>query len=464
MNEQFWLAFGLYFTIILSIGWIASKKNATASEMLVGGRGLNYWVTALSAHASDMSSWLFMSFPMSLMLGGFPKIWIAVSLLLGMFASWHFIAPKLRVETERYNASTLPTYLARRYNDTKGTIRFISSALSLIFLTYYLAAGLISVGLLFETLFQKDYMIGVISAALLITVYTFIGGFVSVAWVDLFQALFLLVAIVIVPLLAFIKIDGLQAIQQAAEHANISLSFLPENFTGFCIVLFGWGLGYLGMPHIVNKFMGIKNPKELVKSKYLGMSWELLALGGAAAVGLIGIAYFKQGIENPELVFIYMVKELFHPFASGLVLCGVLAATISTMDSQLLVAASTLTEDIYKPLQKNQMGSKREVQVFRAAVILITLIALWIASYRNRTIMDTVYYAWAGLGCTFAPLVTASLYSQKVTRQGAIAGIIAGGGFAALYPPTDGITMIPGFLLGIIALFTVSKLTKHKDC
>lgn len=461
MNGQFWAAFALYFTTIFSIGYIASKKNANASEMLVGGRGLNFWVTALSAHASDMSSWLFMSFPMALMLGGFPKIWTAVGLLLGMFASWHFIAPKLRTETERYNAYTLPTYFAKRYNDTRGTIRFTSSALALIFLTYYLAAGLISIGLLFETLFQADYMAGVLIAGAVIMTYTFIGGFVSVAWVDLFQALFLLLAIIVVPILAFIKVDGLQAIVQAAESGKVSLSFLPDNITSFFTILFGWGLGYLGMPHIVNKFMGIEDPKELVKSKYLGISWEILALGGAACVGLIGIAYFQNGIANPELVFIHMVRELFPPFLSGLVLCGVLAATISTMDSQLLVAASTLTEDIYKPLKKH-MSSKHEVKAFRAGVVLITLLAVFIASFRNKTIMDTVYYAWAGLGCTFAPLVTASLYSKRITRQGAVAGIIAGGGFAAVYPPESGLTMIPGFLLGLFAIFAVSAITTKK--
>ncbi|MDB6081971.1 MAG: ycgO [Chlamydiia bacterium] len=474
MKIEFWLAFLLYFATLLAIGMYVRKKKPTAADMMMGSRGLNFWVTALSAQAGDMSSWLFMGFPTSLYLGGFPKIWIAASCLLGMFANWHFIAPKLRRETELYDAYTLSTYFSKRYQDTSGVIRVLSSVMLLIFLTYYLAAGMISVGILFETLFQFDYLVGITIATTVMIGYTFIGGFVSVAWVDLFQAIFLLIAVLIVPVMAFFTIStshftGFDTIFQAAKSANIPMNIIPNSAKDFFEGLFGWGLGYFGMPHIITKFMGIRDPKELSKSKYLGLSWQVLALLGASAVGLIGIPFFQNGhtLNDPQLVFVQMVDILFHPFTAGLVLCGVLAATISTMDSQILVAASTVTEDLYKQLVRKNASSKQEVVIFRSAVILISAVAFWIATSRSQTIMDTVYFAWAGLGCTFAPIVVASLYFKQITRNGAIAGIAFGGLFAIVWPllKISGVTdlyLIPGFILGFGVILTVSFFENQK--
>lgn len=469
MKIQFWSAFLLYFCALFAIGMYVRKRKPTAADMMMGNRGLNFWVTALSAQASDMSSWLFMAFPASFYFGGLPKIWMAGSLVLGMFANWHFIAPKLRVETERYNAYTLSTYFSKRYNDTSGVIRVLSSLMLLIFLTFYLAAGMISVGILFEKLFQFDYLLGILIATAVMIGYTFIGGFVSVAWVDLFQAIFLLIAILIVPIVAFCNISGFDAILDAAKTSNISMNLLPDSFKDILGGLFGWGLGYFGMPHIITKFMGIKDPKELKKSKYLGISWQILAVFGAAFVGLIAIPFFQNGhtLHDPQLIFVQMVDILFHPFFAGLVLCGVLAATISTMDSQILVTASTITEDLYKQLFRKHASSRQEVIVFRLAVLIVSLVAFWIATSRSKTIMETVYFAWAGLGCTFAPLVISSLYFKHITRQGAIAGIVTGGLFAIVWPylQLNGIIehhLIPGFFLGLFAILAVSALTKNR--
>lgn len=461
MNLAFYSAFLLYFCIIFGIGFAVRKKNASASHMVMGGRSLNFWVTALSAQASDMSSWLFMAFPMSLMVRGLPEIWIAIGLIIGMFANWHFIAPKLRRETERYGAYTISSYFAKRYNDTRGTIRLLSAIMTLIFMTYYLSAGLISIGLLCESIFGLNYVIGVAIATCVIIGYTFVGGFVSVAWVDLFQAVFLLAVIIVVPCIAFMQIGGIDDILATAHAAQIPMSFLPENAAEVLYPLFGWGLGYFGMPHIITKFMGIDDPTQLTKSKYLGISWEILAFAAAACVGLIGIAYFKNGIDDPQLVFVRMAQQLFHPFPAGLLLCGVMAATISTMDSQILVSASVIAEDLYKVAFK-KASSKQEVVAFRAGVCLVALVAFWISLSRDKTIMDTVYYAWAGLGGSFAPLVIASLYSRRVTLQGAISGIVSGGAIAAIWPLVKSPipAMIPAFLVGIILIFTVSYFTQ----
>ncbi len=464
MKIEYAIAFVLYFCWLLFIGLLVSKKKPTASDMLVGSRGLNYWVTALSAQASDMSSWLFMAFPMQLFLFGLPQLWIAVSLIVGMYCNWHFIAPKLRIETEKYNAYTLPTFFSRRFHDTKGTIRVLLALLSLFFLTYYLAAGMITFGILFERL-HIDYMVGISIATAAMFVYSCIGGFMSVAWVDLFQAIFLLLAICIVPLLAFFKIEGWSAISNIATAKGISLSLFPDNAREILYPL-GWGLGYFGMPHIVTKFMGINDPKQLTKAKYLGISWETLALFAAGAIGMIGIAYFQNGISNPQLIFIQMVDDLLHPFAAGLVLCGVIAATLSTMNSQLIVAASNITEDIYKQLFNKHASSKREVIVFRIALVVLSVAAFLIASSHNTTIMDTVSYAWTGLGCISAPLMIASLYSKNVTRTGAIAGILTGGIIASIWTslpiPGEIPAMIPGFIAGLIAIFGVSYATASR--
>ena len=477
MKIEYWLSFLVYFGLLFGVAISMRKKHATSADILLGSRKLNLWVTALSAQASDMSSWLFIAFPMSIFIGGMSQAWTALSLIIGMYCTWTFIAPKLRIITEKLNCYTLSTYFAKRYGDPKNLIRLSSALLLLFFMTYYLASGLIAIGYLFGSLFEINYFVGVLIAAIVMMVYTFIGGFVSVAWADLFQGIFLLGAIMIVPILGYFHVGGIAGITQAAENANISLNlFSMSSEAGIdgVLLLFGWGLGYFGMPHILIKFMGIKNASDLKKARNLGISWQILALGASAAVGVIAIGFFQSGITNPELIFVEMVKSFFHPLPAGIVMCGVLAATISTMDSQLLVCASVLTEDLYKHMLAPKLSSVREVLVFRLSVVIVSCIALWIAFGANKTIMDTVYFAWAGLGCTFGPLLLASLYSNKPNYYGALTGILAGGLTSAVWPSINGwlthhyqICVVPsmciGFPLSLICIFAVSYLTKAQE-
>ncbi len=474
MKTEYWISFVVYFSLLFIVAFSVRKKHASSKDMLLGNRKLNFWVTALSAQASDMSSWLFMAFPMSIFIGGMPLAWTALSLIVGMYCTWTFVAPKLRVVTEEYNCYTLSSYFAKRYGDPKNYLRTISSLLLLVFMTYYLAAGLIGIGFLFGSLFGMDYYLGILIALVVMVAYTFVGGFVSVAWADLFQGIFLLITIMIVPALALPYVGGFESIQQAAAQARISLDLFSLNgessIQDILIPLLGWGLGYFGMPHILIKFMGIKHASELKKARNLGISWQILALGAAIAVGLVAIPFFKDGIQNPELIFVEMVKVLFHPLGAGLVMCGVLAATISTMDSQLLVGASSITEDLYKNILQPKLGSKKEVVVFRISVLALSLIAFWIALGKNMTIMDTVYFAWAGLGSCFGPLLLASLYSEKPNYYGAIAGILTGG-FATIFWPACNawlgcvpiLSMIIAFPLSLAMIFVVSYLTKTQD-
>ena len=458
--------------MLLTIGLVAHKKQSSSADFIVGNRSLNFWLTALSAHASDMSAWLFMAFPSAIFIGGISQAWAAFGLVIGMYCNWQFVAEKLRTQTEKYDSYTLSTYFERRFSDTSGILRIVTAAMSIIFLTSYLSAGLIAMGLLFESLFGIDYYLGLTIAMVVGMTYTFSGGFITVAWTDLFQAVFLLLMIILVPVVAFASIpNGIDGIEQIASIRNIPLNFFPE-LSGYSILtviflILGWGLGYFGQPHIITKFMGIKSPSEMYKSKYVGMSWQILALLAAASVGLIGIGYFPQGLENPELVFTTMVQNLFTPFFAGIIMCAVIAANMSTMDSQILVCASVLSEDFYKRMVKKQASEKQLLIASRISVVLISTVALLLAFNKSATVLEVVFYAWAGLGCAFGPLVLMSLYSKQTNKYGAIAGIISGGVVAGVWPvlnkyvmTMDVPSMIPGFGISLLSIYVVSKMTR----
>jgi len=474
MNTEIYIAFLAYFSILLAIGLISYKKQTSEADFIMGSRSLNFWLTALSAHASDMSSWLFMGFPAAIFVAGLSQSWIAVGLLLGMFMNWQFVATKLRIATEKNNSYTLSSFFESHFADKSGTLRILTATITVFFLTCYLSAGLIAIGRLLESVFGIDYYFGLTVAASVVMLYTFIGGFITVAWTDLFQAIFLLFMIMLVPAMAFSTIDGgWESIQAAASAQEISLSFIPDtspaSIMTIIFLVFGWGLGYFGQPHIVTKFMGIKDAKDLHKSKYFGISWEILALTAATAIGLVGMSYFKNGLANPELVFIEMVKSLFHPFAAGFILCGVLAASMSTMDSQILVCASIFSEDFYKHAIHKKASSKELLRVSRAGVIGISLLSLFIAFNKNATVLEAVQYAWSGLGASFGPLVLMALYSSKANKYGAIAGIVTGGVIAGTWDLVNPWiidyaipSMLPAFFLSLLMIYVVSVLSGRK--
>lgn len=465
------LPFVAYFCILLAIGVISHTKQSSSAEFTVGNRSLNFWVTALSAHASDMSAWLFMAFPCAIFLGGLSQAWTAIGLLVGMWLNWQFIAKKLRNATEKFDTYTLSSFFEKRFQDKTHIVRIATALIAIFFLTSYVAAGLIAMGGIFESIFGIDYYIGITVAAFVMLVYTFFGGFITVAWTDLFQALFLITMIVIVPIFAFNTLPhGMESIVQVAEQKGISLSFMPdlsiESVALAIFLILQWGLGYFGQPHILSKFMGINDPENMNKSKYLGMSWQFVALSAAAFVGLVGIPYFADGIANPEHVFIYMVHSLFHPLAAGFILCGVLAASVSTMDSMILVCATTISEDIYRNFFNKAASQKQLVRMSRFGVFVVSVISLLLAIDKNTTIMEAVNYSWAGLGASFGPLMLFALYSKKVNNYGAIAGVVVGGTVAAVWSHINGYftdliipQMIPGFILSALSIYAVSAFT-----
>lgn len=474
MNYEVFAAFFVYFCILLAIGLISHKKQSSDADFIVGNRSLNFWLIALSAHASDMSAWLFMAFPAAIFINGIPQFWAALGLIVGMFLNWQLVAKRLRLATEKYDSYTLSTFFERRFNDTSGVIRILTAAMATVFLACYLSGGLMAMGRLFEAIFGVNYYLGLTVATVVAMTYTFSGGFITVAWTDLFQAIFLLIMIIIVPIIAFMNIEGgFDTIKTIAESKTIALTLLndvtPTTLLGIVFLVFGWGLGYFGQPHIITKFMGIRNANDMYKSKYLGMTWMLVALIAAAAVGLIGIGFFPQGLEDPELVFVKMVKSLFPAFFAGIVLCGFIAANMSTMDSQILVCASILSEDFYKYVVGKKHTPQELLKASRVAVVVVSLISLFVAFNRSTTILNAVLYAWTGLGCAFGPLVLMSLYYKRATKYGAIAGIVVGGLVAGLWHFVNPYitvyevpAMIPGFFLSLISIYVVSELTSNK--
>jgi len=481
MPIQFLSAFIIYLLTVLIIGIVSSKKakpafanpNNNSTDFILGNRSTNWFLTALSAHASDMSDWLFMGLPAAVYLAGGYEIWIPIGLLIGMFLCWHFIASPLRTETEHYNATTLASYFKNKFNDTSGIIVGIAALISFFFFSIYLSVGLKGIGYVLKSAFGLDYHLGIFLAVLVVLAYTLLGGFVSVAWIDLFQGTFLLIMLMFVPIYTFFHVGGWPAVTEAAKAKNVSLALLPDyslrTISSIFLNPFAWCLGYFGMPHVLTKFMGAQNCKDMYKSKYLGLVWQFLATFSAIAVGLVGIAYFTHGIPfKNEFIFIEMTKSLFNPWLGGFILCAILAATISTVDSQLLVLAGIVAEDFYKNIFNKKATTSQVYLVYRIALVIAAIAGFLVAWNENSTIMSLVKYAWSGLGSAFGPLVIMSLYSKSTNKYGALAGILTGTTISIFWdyinPYITDITIysiVPAYVCAIIAIYVVSKVTKR---
>ncbi len=478
MYYQFVIVFCVYLLAVFMIGFISSikahglkKVTEQSADLLLGGRSTHWFLTALSAHAADMSDWLFMGLPAAVYMCGAKEIWIPIGLLVGMFMAWHFIAKPLRKSSEEYNALTLASYFNNRFHDTSGILIIIAALISFFYFTIYLSVGLKGIGYVLQAAFNLNYHIGIALALGVITTYTILGGFVSVAWLDLFQGIFLLAMLLLVPIYAFFTVGGASAIIQSAAADHISLALVPDfSIVGVLSILlnqFAWCLGYMGMPHILTKFMGSSDAESLHKAKYVGLTWQFLATFAAVAVGLVGIAYFSTGLAKPEFIFIQMTKELFNPWLAGVILCAILAATISTVDSQLLVLASIISNDFYKNIFCKQAKPSQILRVFRFSLCAAGIVGFAIASNEQSTIMALVKYAWAGLGASFGPLMILSVYSKRINKYGAIAGIITGAVISAVWNFINPFittmpiyAMVPAFMSGLLVIYGVSLMTE----
>lgn len=467
-----------YVSVIMVIVFTVYRRVMSAGSsydsLVLGNRSMSYWLTALSAHASDMSDWLFMAFPAAIFAGGMLQSWIGIGLVIGMFCVWQWIAPRLRIATEKTNSVTLSTYFEKRFQDASGNIRLLSAGISLFFFAVYIAAGFKGFGFLMESVLGISYSYGILIAGLSVILYTILGGFVALAWIDAFQALFLLTVILIVPLVALVHIGGFSAVSQVAHAQRIPLSIIPTNIHDAFVALFTlipWAFGYCGTPHILTKFMGISDVALMHKSKYVGMTWQVIVLSAAALAGLVGIAYFPEGLVNKELVFVEMVKMIFSPLVAGFMLSAIAGATLSVVAAQILVLITTITEDLYKRIRVHAT-SQELVVVYRIGILIITGLAMYIGLDKSSTIQNLVQYAWVGLGCSFGPLVIMSLFHMNINANGAYAAMIVGGALGALWQRWIGLWLahyiglvipatIPGVILSFMSAYFVTYVTKR---
>lgn len=461
----------LYFLILFLVAFLSYKKQHCSKEFIIGNRSMGVWLTALATHASDMSSWLFMGYPASIYQSGLQQIWAGAGLWLFMLLNWEIIAPKIRLATERYNSLTFSSFFESRLNDTSGTLRVLTALMLFAFYTIYISAALVSMGLVLNTLFHIPYHLGVSLGILIVAPYVFVGGFSTLAWIDLFQGCFLMCVISFVPLYVLSGVGGIAGIAKASAQKNISFAFFPDykptTLINTLLLTCGWGLGYFGQPHIITKFMGIRKAKDIRKAEAIGMTWMACALSAATLVGLVGIPFFQTiGLDNPDEVFIDIVKLSFSPFISGFILCAVFAAAINAVSSMVLVLSSSITEDLYRRLINPNAPEKTLLVVSKWSVLFVALVSYFIAVRKIQSIYTLVLFAWSGLASSFGPLLLLCLYSKYINKFAAFLGILVGGIIASVWPLVPQIgqlhipALIPGFFTSLFLMLIVSRFTK----
>lgn len=449
-----------YLILLLVIGTFAYKATTTSSDYILGGRKMGPAVTALSVGASDMSGWLLLGLPGSVYLSGLGEMWIGIGLLFGAWLNWLIVAKRLRIYTQfTDDALTMPDFLEKRFHD-KGALRLVAASITLLFFVFYTSSGMVGGAILFEQVFGLDYTTALMIGSAIIVSYTFVGGFFAVSWTDFLQGLMMLFALLLVPTVVF------------TSDAHV-LDNLPSNMTQLVsdntttigmLSLLAWGLGYFGQPHILSRFMAIGDVKDLPLSRRIAMSWMVLSLIGALATGLAGAVYFHgEPLANSETVFLELSRVLFNPWMAGILIAAILSAIMSTIDSQLLVCSSVVTEDFYKKWLRPNASEREKVMVGRLTVLSVAVIATIIALNPESTVLELVSYAWAGFGASFGPVILLALYWRGYSRFGAIATILVGAVTVVVWKQLEGgifdlYEILPGFLFAAIAGIVISKI------
>jgi sodium/proline symporter len=465
--------FIVYVGLMMLIGYLAYRRTKNLSDYILGGRRLGSWVTALSACASDMSGWLLLGLPGYTYAAGLEAGWIALGLLVGTYFNWRLVAARLRqYSVIAGDSQTLPEFFERRFCDETRLLRIVSAMFILLFFLFYTSSGLVAGGKLFNAVFELPYHWAVTAGALVIVVYTFIGGFIAVCWTDLFQGLLMALALVVVPIIAIASMGGWGTSMSTVAEINPALLNALTNIKNeplelmAIISLMAWGLGYFGQPHILARFKAIRSVAEIPAARRIAVTWVLITLVCAVLVGMVGIGYLQQPLQgaDTEKVFILLVDALFHPLIAGICLAAILAAIMSTADSQLLVSAAAFTSDFYKALFRRSASEQELIWTGRVAVLLIAIIALILAWNPERKVLDLVAYAWAGFGAAFGPALILSLYWRRMNRYGALAGIIVGGVTVVIWKQlSDGFfdlyEIVPGFIFSMLSIIVISYLT-----
>jgi sodium/proline symporter len=471
--------FVIYLALMLAIGVWAWRRTASSADYFLGGRRLGAWPAALSAGASDMSGWLLLGLPGFAFASGVEAFWLAGGLLFGTWLNWLLVARRLRTySVVADDALTIPEFFANRFGDRGHLLQGVAAFFTLLFFLFYTSAGLVAGGKLFETVFGLDYTTAVVVGTACIVSYTLLGGFLAVSWTDLVQGLLMAAALLIAPIVAMQADGGIGAMTATLSGVNPALlsawnDKAGEPLTLVAIVsLAAWGLGYFGQPHILARFAGIRSAADVPTARRIAVTWSALTMAGAVLVGMAGLAYVTNHpevtISDPETIFMVLVDALFHPLIAGILLAAILAAIMSTADSQLLVSSSALTEDIYKPLLRPKAGQREVVLVGRGTVVLLSVIALLLATEPDSTVLGLVGYAWAGFGAAFGPVLLLSLYWARMNWTGAVAGVGVGGVTVVVWKQLEGgpiglfdlYEIVPGVLLATVAVVAGSLLTR----
>ncbi len=486
METATFISLGLYFLAMLAIGLYSFKQaNTDVEGYMLGGRNLSPKVTALSAGASDMSGWMLMGLPGAMYLTGLSSAWIAIGLVIGAYLNYVLVAPRLRVYTEvANNAITIPDYFENRFNDNSRVLRIVSSIVIVLFFTLYTSSGVVAGGKLFETSFGLNYELGLYITAGVVVAYTLFGGFMAVSITDFVQGCIMFVALVLVPVVVLVDLDGWQGVTQSLNtldgqyldmFVNASNGELVSTIA--IISMLSWGFGYFGQPHIIVRFMAIRSVNDIKTAQKIGISWMVVAITGALATGLLGLAYVtKQGtpLNDAETIFIYLSQLLFHPLIGGFLLAAILAAIMSTISSQLLVTSSSLTSDFYQAFFRRDASQHELIIVGRISVVIVALVAIFLAYDRDSSILSLVSNAWAGFGAAFGPLILFSLFWKRMTLISAISGMLVGAVTVLLWiylPITvDGQSLsawlyeiVPGFILSSLTIVIISLVSKQTD-
>ncbi len=469
----------LYLVLMIIVGIIFYKKTENFSDYILGGRKLGSWTAALSAQASDMSGWLLLGLPASAYLAGIDAGWIAIGLAIGTYLNWKFIAKRLRKYTEvSKNSLTLSDFFENRFRDNTNILRIVSGLVILVFFAVYTSAQFAAGAKLFKLVLGIDYTLALIIGVIVIIAYTFLGGFMAVSMTDAIQGMLMFFALIIVPFVAIAELGGFAKFGAELSSAGPGYMSMTKNLDGTTISaisiisLMAWGLGYFGQPHILARFMAIKSTEEVKKARLIAMVWVIIALAAAVFVGIVGRAYMGTTLDDPEKVFMLMVDKIFPAVIAGVLLAAILAASMSTADSQLLVTASTISEDFYLKFFKKDATDKELIWVGRISVLVVAVVATIIAINPDSSVFGLVSNAWAGFGAAFGPVIIISLFWRRMNKWGAMAGIISGASFVFIWkaiaanataPIFSLYEIVPAFIVATVAIFVVSLLTKEPE-
>ena len=476
--------FIMYLILLLGIGIRTFRYNKTQEDYLLAGRSLGPWVTAFSERASGESAWLLLALPGAAIAIGLGEFWSVIGIVIGIISSWLLVAKKIRQETEKYNALTIPDYFHKRYKDDSNIIRLFSTAIIAFFFLFYVSAQFHASGKVLNTLFNIDQVYGIIIGATIIILYTLLGGFYAVAWTDFIQGILMISTLIILPLVGFFEIYNnnisiprmLESASVVFGNSNSSFFMGRDGILAVVTVLGGlsWGLGYLGQPHLIIRYMAIRDAKDIKIARNIAIAWAIPGVFGAFMVGIISLSYFGPDyflINDPEKSMPLLATALLHPVLAGLFISGAVAAMMSTADSQLLVSTSAITEDFFHQYMKKDLSEKDLLLLNRIMILILGFIAFGIAMYSQvvgNNIFSVVSYAWSGLGSAFGPALIMTLWWSKTTRKGVIAGMIVGFIMTIVWsniPDLKGIITerVTSFVFSLVAVYCISVIDKNES-